>query len=218
MSTVSRREKEKQQRRNDIIEAAEELFDAKGFESTTIEEIARKTELSKGTIYLYFQSKDELLLEVCAKGIMGFRQDLEAAANSKRSIDNKIKAVCAAYIDYFIKVPHIFRVLHDTLTERLRNNLSGETMSLINWTIVEVLKFSSAIVQQGIDSGKFRSDIDPYSFSIAVWQMSSGLLDLAILKDPGIIDRDSLEEILSKSIDIMIDGLKAGAPGESRGR
>jgi TetR/AcrR family transcriptional regulator len=213
MSTLARREKEKLQRRNDILEAAEELFDEKGFESATIAEIARKTELSKGTIYLYFQSKDELLLAVCVKGIAGFREELEDAARRKRGLENKIKTVYLAYIEFFLEVPHVFRVLHDTFTERLRSNLSQDAINLINWTIVEAVRFGSQFVQQGIDSGLFRADVDPYAFSVVAWQLATSLIDLAILNDPGVIDRDSLEEMVSRSIELLLDGLKAKAPG-----
>jgi TetR/AcrR family transcriptional regulator len=212
MSTLARREKEKLQRRNDILEAAEELFDEKGFESATIAEIARKTELSKGTIYLYFQSKDELLLAVCVKGIAGFREELEDAARRKRGLENKIKSVYLAYIEFFLEVPHVFRVLHDTFTERLRSNLSQDAIDLINWTIVEAVRFGSQFVQQGIDSGLFRADVDPYAFSVVAWQLATSLIDLAILNDPGVIDRDLLEEMFSRSIELLLDGLKAKAP------
>ena len=212
MSTLARREKEKLQRRNDILAAAEELFDEKGFESTTIAEIARKTELSKGTIYLYFQSKDELLLAVCVKGIAGFREELEEAARRKRGLENKVKTVYLAYIDFFLGVPHVFRVLHDTFTERLRSNLSQDAINLINWTIVEAVRFGSQFIQQGIDSGLFRADVDPYAFSVVAWQLATSLIDLAILNDPGVIDRDSLEEMFSRSIELLLDGLKAKAP------
>jgi TetR/AcrR family transcriptional regulator len=212
MSTLARREKEKLQRRNDILEAAEELFDEKGFESATIAEIARKTELSKGTIYLYFQSKDELLLAVCVKGIAGFREELEDAARRKRGLENKIKSVYLAYIEFFLEVPHVFRVLHDTFTERLRSNLSQDAINLINWTIVEAVRFGSQFVQQGIDSGLFRADVDPYAFSVVAWQLATSLIDLAILNDPGVIDRDLLEEMFSRSIELLLDGLKAKAP------
>lgn len=217
MSTLSRREREKLQRREDIVEAAEQLFDEKGFEKATIEQIARKTELSKGTIYLYFQSKDELFLAVCAKGIAGFGEHLEAAANRKRGLENKIKAVYIAYVEFFLERPHVFRVLHDTFTERLRKNLSKEAVDLINWTIAEALRFGSDMVQQGMDSGLFREDVDPYAFSVAAWQLASGLMDLAVLKDPGVIARGSLDLIIGQSIELMIEGLKAGGKGTGKG-
>jgi AcrR family transcriptional regulator len=55
-----RREREKTQTRINIIKAAEKLFLSQGFENTTMEQIANKAQYSKGTIYNYYNSKDEL--------------------------------------------------------------------------------------------------------------------------------------------------------------
>ena len=57
MLTFKRKEREKEQRRELIINAAQELFFFKKFDEITIEEIAKKSQLAKGTLYLYFKSK-----------------------------------------------------------------------------------------------------------------------------------------------------------------
>jgi len=217
MNTLSRRERERLQRRRDIIDTAEELFDKKGYAGTTIDEVARRTELSKGTIYLYFKSKDELFLAVCALGITGFRAELEASIRRKRGLENKIKAMYLSYIDYFLKVPHIFRALQDTYTERLRSNISGESIDIINWTIAETLFLGSLLVQQGIEGGLFRKDVDPYAFSVMSWRMATGLIELAVLADPGIVDAGSIRMMFEKSIDLLVDGLKVKARGKAKG-
>ena len=69
LGIAERREREKLQRRNSIIEAAEYVFMTKGFEQSTMDDIAHKSELSKGTLYLYFQSKIELCLSIVLKGL-----------------------------------------------------------------------------------------------------------------------------------------------------
>ncbi|MFX1452616.1 MAG: TetR/AcrR family transcriptional regulator, partial [Promethearchaeota archaeon] len=56
--TKIRREREKEQRREDIIDAAEKLFLTQGFENTTMKQIANEAEYSKGTLYNYYKSKD----------------------------------------------------------------------------------------------------------------------------------------------------------------
>ena len=60
MGTRERREREKENRRNQILNAAKEIFMSKGLRAATMEEIARKAELSPGTIYTYFRNKEEL--------------------------------------------------------------------------------------------------------------------------------------------------------------
>ncbi|MHB8896387.1 MAG: TetR/AcrR family transcriptional regulator, partial [Candidatus Geothermincolia bacterium] len=64
MSVVDRKQKEKLQRRTSIIDAAKELFSQKGYQATTMDEIAEKAELSKGAVYLYFESKDDLYVSL----------------------------------------------------------------------------------------------------------------------------------------------------------
>ena len=63
----SRKERETELRRQIIIEAAEKLFLSEGYENTTMDEIARLSEYSKGTLYKYFKSKDELYLAIGIK-------------------------------------------------------------------------------------------------------------------------------------------------------
>ena len=64
MGVQERKEREKQARQDAILEAAREIFFAKGLDQATIDDIAEKAELSKGTIYLYFKSKEELYISV----------------------------------------------------------------------------------------------------------------------------------------------------------
>lgn len=67
--TLSRKEREKRARQQDILKAARELFTAKGFRDTTLEEIAQKAEFGKGTLYNYFSSKDEIFHAIIDQAI-----------------------------------------------------------------------------------------------------------------------------------------------------
>lgn len=60
----TRKEKEKEQRREAILEAARQVFQRKGYQATTMEEVAAEAQFSKGTLYLYFHSKFELFAEL----------------------------------------------------------------------------------------------------------------------------------------------------------
>ena len=74
---VSLREKQKAQRRNLIEIAAGELFVEKGFDDSTIEEIADRALVSPATVYNYYGSKGELLLALVARGEVGIAEKLE---------------------------------------------------------------------------------------------------------------------------------------------
>jgi len=84
MSTVQipRREREKIQRRQDILHAAARVFAEEGFEKANLDHIASLTELSKGALYYYFNSKEELYLSVLTEGHQCFLQMIEKARDS----------------------------------------------------------------------------------------------------------------------------------------
>ena len=67
MGIKERKEREREMRRQQIMVAAKSVFTQRGFEKSTMEDIAREAELSAGTIYLYFKSKDELYASLCLR-------------------------------------------------------------------------------------------------------------------------------------------------------
>ena len=69
MGIADRRQREKEQRKNEIIEAAERLFFSRSYEDVSMEDIAREVELNKATIYLYFKNKGALFAAVVLRGV-----------------------------------------------------------------------------------------------------------------------------------------------------
>ena len=64
MSSQERREKERENRRSAILKAARKLFFDRGFKSVTVNNIADKAEVSKGSVYLYFKSKEDIYTQI----------------------------------------------------------------------------------------------------------------------------------------------------------
>ncbi len=77
--TVSRRERERRRREQDIINVAEELFVENGFESTSMDRIAERAEFTKRTVYQYFNSKEDLFYAVVLKGVKPLLEYIQAA-------------------------------------------------------------------------------------------------------------------------------------------
>jgi AcrR family transcriptional regulator len=65
--TLSRKERERMTRESEILSAAEKLFTVKGFENTTMEEIAKLSEFTKRTVYQYFGSKENLFWPISCR-------------------------------------------------------------------------------------------------------------------------------------------------------
>lgn len=67
-SIADRKEREKERRRGEITDAAEKLIFSRGYENVTMDNIARETELARGTLYLYFKNKDDIYIAIAIRG------------------------------------------------------------------------------------------------------------------------------------------------------
>ncbi|MDI6874469.1 TetR/AcrR family transcriptional regulator [Candidatus Solincola sp.] len=208
MAETSRRESKKLKHRQAILRAAEELFSSKGYRETTVQEIAERAGLAKGTLYLYFRSKEELYLTVCVQGVSGFGENLEKVRAAARGVEEKIRAVYLAYIRHSLEQPAVFRVLRDTFLEQVRRNLSPATVQQVSNIIRDWLRNESELVREGIEEGIFRPDLDPYRFSVLAWRAATGLVELALLQEPLVIEKSELEDLFRESIDLLLRGAR----------
>lgn len=77
MGVKERKERERQQRVNDILEAAHQIFAKKGFLKTTLQDVAKEAEISVGLIYRYFQSKEDIFASLALMGAEVFDNEIE---------------------------------------------------------------------------------------------------------------------------------------------
>ncbi len=164
------------------------LLRDKGFDEATMQEISERAELSKATLYLYFKSKEELYLTVCTQGLAQFGEGCRSPWSTRTGSKSRVRAIYLAYIDQSLRDPMMFRVLQDTFIERVRRNISEDIIGEINGIIRGWLEYGSKLAQEGVETGDFRKDLDTYGMSVAAWRMATGLIELALLKDPQVVD------------------------------
>src|SRR3954464_6702698 len=110
MGTVERREREKQELRTKILDAARELFVAEGYEAVTMRAIADKIEYSATAIYKHFADKDALVGELCRHDFRGFAAHFAKAASVRDPIE-RLRAAGRAYFDFAKKYPQHYRFM-----------------------------------------------------------------------------------------------------------
>ena len=110
---TSRKQRETELRKQIILEAAEKLFLSKGYEDTTMDDIANDAEFSKGTLYNYFESKEELYLAI---GTRAYEIIIDLTKNfiekQKPGVD-QLKTVGYAYYEFTKKFPGYAHIFHD---------------------------------------------------------------------------------------------------------
>lgn len=89
------KERQRQEREDLILEAAEELMLEKGYHEMAIEDIAARVGISKGTVYLHFPSKEELVFAMTARAFQALLQALETIFTSELAPGEKIRAILA---------------------------------------------------------------------------------------------------------------------------
>jgi AcrR family transcriptional regulator len=206
MGIYERKEREKQQRRNDIIDAAERLFFKQGFENVSMDQIARESELAKGTLYLYFKSREDLhysivnrVLEMLSKVL---QRDFNEAANGAENLINLGKS----YIEFSQKYPDHIRAIMMFDSSKFDKLDSNQSLKILESD--SPLMFLIQIIRKGQLDGSVRTDISDREIALILWSHLASVLELVTLRLPLVraLEVDE-KELLNKQFELSISGL-----------
>ena len=199
MGVAERREREKEQRRNDIIDAAEKIFFAKGINAATMDEVAEEAELSKGTLYLYFNSKEELYLAINARGLLILQKVFtEAIKKAAKGID-KLRQIWEAYFKYYEDYPDYFDAMVYYDLNEIKLDKEGTCAGECRDQGLQVLDTVATAIGTGIKDGSFRKELNPMNAAMVLWAHTTGVIQILSRKGK------HLEEEHGISLQDMID-------------
>src|SRR5581483_625039 len=113
MGPSDRREREKQEVRRKILDAARELFVTVGYDAVTMRKIAEKIEYSPTAIYLHFKDKEELIQELCENDFYSFSVHF-ASVNAIEDPEERLRAAGQVYVDFALACPNQYRLMFMT--------------------------------------------------------------------------------------------------------
>lgn len=160
MGVQERKEREREQRRHDILESARHLFIEHGIQHVSMEKIAADAELAKGTLYLYFRNRDELLMALVSEEMEVLVDQLERVAASKHRADRKILRGVEAFYSFATEHELFYQVMTQVNVQSMIEGAAadgglaevGERFHALNQRMFAVM---TTILQQGIDAGLF---------------------------------------------------------------
>ena len=144
-------------KRNDIIEGALKVFGKKGYEATTIKDICQSSGISEATLYEYFTSKEEVLFSIPDSYTQKFSVKSREILKYINSASEKLRFIIYSYLEFFQN-----NKLYSSVAFLL---LKGNRGFLNYPTYQDVRKWSHVIieiVEEGVEKGEFRDDIDAY--------------------------------------------------------
>ncbi len=213
MGVAARRQREKEERKAAILAAAEKVFVSKGVGMATMDDIAHEAELSKGTLYLYFDSKDELYLEIAVRAVRDILSSFEVAEAVPGSGFERVQRMLDAYVKFATEHSDRFLVAIGWMTSDpglvANSERFGEYKRLV------AAAFSKAVdaIDLGKQDGSVRADVETGTLSSQMWGATLGVLTLQLnatqvsRRIPGNVH---LENIVFSFADLLLRAIRPG--------
>jgi len=176
MGITERKEREKEIRRESIIDAAQKVFFEKGLFASTMDEIAETAELSKGTLYLYYRSKEDLYLTVMMRGLDILRQRMEEIVRRDEPAVRRMLDLTEMYTRFFDEHRNYFRMLHFFNTPQFHKQVSDDVMRSCDTNNRSLWELMIGVIRSGMDEGAVRTDLDPMEVALIMWSSATTLL------------------------------------------
>jgi len=196
-----RKVRKRAEREDRILKVAEQLFLAKGFANTTIDEIAAKADVSKGAVYLHYRTKDDIYFNIAEKALGTMRDMFRQAADREEIGLEKFRAIGYSFYEFTKKYPEYSNILYDTNSPKPGNILASEgRCKSLNEEIGRIMVMA---IESGMKDGSVRPDVDPVAAAFIISSSLQGLLKAA-LSNPEFVRAIGLEEkyLVDFSIDL----------------
>lgn len=215
MDNISRKEREKLAREEDIINAAEKIITSMGYSKVSMEEIAKEAEFSRKTVYQYFTDKEDLFFSVL---IRGFKQLLhycmEGAKNGDTGFE-KFKNVAFAYYNFYQDFPSIIELMNYIgyiKSKNINKDKHQEFNDLSELIAIEIEK----VIIEGQKDGSIRSDLDSANLARSGQFMLTGFFGIISNSGKSFTSYFSLDlnNFINFNIDLLCDAFhpKKGLP------
>ena len=206
MGVKERREREKSETRDKILDAARELFVTEGYEGVSMRKVADRIEYSPTAIYVHFADKTELFRELCHRDYARLAEVFQSSVISSDPVE-RLRQIGAIYMDFGIKYPNHYKFMFmtphpphepDDVDREMMGNPEQDAYAFLKWA-----------VQQAIDAGTFRDELqDAELISQTLWASVHGVISLQIAKgsDPWV-DWRPFEQRARMMVDLPLQAM-----------
>jgi TetR/AcrR family transcriptional regulator len=218
MGIAERKKKEKEERRNQILGVAKALIRDRGVLAISMQDIADEAELSKATIYLYFQSKEAILSEILQTSVAAFiaytEERLESATDGLRAI----RILWESYLGFFVESPDIFIFICTGIKNYIPPSLpiASEESEIEQlhpeWKIRRLI---AKVLKRGCDDGTLEASIDPDRIARIVVMITTAIIDNIARLPREERDVKLIREDMQNTFEILLRGLAASSTKRS---
>lgn len=210
MSLDQRREQEKQERRDSILDAAEKVFSSKGFDKCSMDEIARTAQLSRALLYVYFKDKAAIMSGIMLRSAACLRDRFLRAAEPAQSGLEQIASIGRAYYAFSLEEPYYFNVLTQasTLSPQVDSDAQMEALQVCG---TEVMALMIAALQRGVADGSLSAErvADPVQTAFFLRGALHGIIMETRQPENRQLDMPEADTLITYSIDMFGHAMRA---------
>lgn len=209
--TALRRRREKEDRKDAILAAARKVFFESGIHRATVDDIATAAEVAKGTVYLYFETKETILAHLLLEGLDTLVGMLEAAYGEDETLsaESRLRRMSTAYLRFALEKHEYFRLMMAFDRGRFQESVTPEVYQMILLRSVRGLRWVVRAVEQGIRDGEFELD-NARNAAGMFWAAINGVLVLISHPLRRELLEQEVETLYSDVTETMLKGMKRG--------
>lgn len=180
---LTRKERERKARKELIIDVTESIIKEKGFENITMDEIAEKAEMGKGSLYLYFKNKISIILAICERGSRILNQSMSQVFTEEISGLEMVEKIGQTYFRFISDNPLYFNAFNYFEVLVNRDSLEENPMAKnCEENARQSMTYIVRSLQIGMQDGSIDPSYDPKELGLIIWGASKGVVHLAYLK------------------------------------
>lgn len=205
---------EKAMRRDKMIDAAEKLFFSKGYEQSTMDDVAREAHFSKRTVYAYFTGKEQLHFEVM---IRGYRQLIALLKKEEKSAEacsagDRLERMAHAFYRFSTDFPDYFAAIfsYENGENDFQKGIPDQSREECYRLGEEVFDMLAVLLRKGQEEGSFKNDLDPVKTAIVLWSCMVGVFNTSKVKANYIQNYHHISagDLISAAFQMMIRSLR----------
>jgi len=206
----SKRDKLTEFNRANIIAAAKTLFEQRGVDQTTMDDVAREADYSKSTIYVYFKSKEEIYYHIVEESMEMLRDRLQSAITLHQSAEGCFYAICGELTVFQQEFPLYFDSILGEISVDEADFERCPVLRDIYLVGEEINASIAAMLKRGMDSGELRTDLQPIPTIFTLWASLCGIIRMAHMKQKYFRDKLGVtrQEYLDYSFGMLLRSLK----------
>jgi len=181
MGLVGRKQQEKEIKRKDIIDAAERVFFSKGYDNSSMDEVAKEAEFSKRTVYVYFSSKEQIYYEIMIRGYKLLIGMLEKSFYNEEpnTAEEELRCIFFTFFSFSEDYPSYFKAImeYETTDSDEQTKLSNDSKTECYRLGEQVLSYLSGALQKGLLDGTVKSGLDSKKTALILWAFTIGVFN-----------------------------------------